>query len=543
MKNSKRILSLMLSAVMLLALAPFAVNANAAKPADYANVLYYENFEGDTELDADTTMKYGNATATIKSGDSDLTTEEESGNYLELKDETVNNNSLQFGVEYEAATSPVESKYPVSEVAKLAKMQVSFDLCLVDIDRQINVYFRDKLSTASTKSVSLMSIKPDGTLSFSAVGADRSYTEGEWASFDFYFDFLRKTYSLYIDGVVAFEDAVNDTALDTCIESFVFQAGSMAEGEKYTFYVDNMRIAIPREYDSDLAELDFENIAADTVLKWNTDTRMFSSNWGGGTATVVQDDADHGNVLNFTSSNGIAYGVAVATTQAYPTYVNYGQYPSIIKAQVDVKKAGATANNVFLCFDSNKKLVEWRANGNFYFSGSSTAAVDPSTSKAIWKGRNAWAKVELYINFATGTYDAYIDGISVGTYALVNNITIPERFVVRTEVADTVCFDNMRVSTITPYEAKKVTQYLDKEGYKYGYVLNNADAENAISYNVYCAKYELNGRLVDVEITPDSVAAGKLEFKVLESKAADEGYYYRYFVWEDETLVPLLEVE
>lgn len=219
------------------------------KPLDYSNVLYFEDFDGDTSIDKSTTQKFGNASVTVKSGDSELTTKEESGEYLEIMP-SASGGDLTYGLNYGGANSPVGSKYPASEIDKLAKMQVSFDLCPVDIDKLISVSFREKLSTTSVKMKNLMFINTNGTFSFEGTSKKYSYSEGVWVSVDFYFDFAPATpvYSVYIDDEAVFENAQVPT-LDKCVEAFIFYIGSLKTGEDYTFYLDNTRIAIPEEFE------------------------------------------------------------------------------------------------------------------------------------------------------------------------------------------------------------------------------------------------------------------------------------------------------
>ena len=71
-------------------------------------------------------------------------------------------------------------------------------------------------------------------------------------------------------------------------------------------------------------------------------------------------------------------------------------------------------------------------------------------------------------------------------------------------------------------------------------MVNNTGSEVKV-YDIYCAKFSAAGVLEGVTITQGTVAAGAMELEQLSVQQATDGGYYEYFVWEQNTLKPLVK--
>lgn len=264
--SAVRTVKKVVSAVLVTALmiptiyAPKNASASGAlKPDNYGNVIYFEDFEQDTQIDTDSLEYKSTLTVDVEKGDTSVTGSEKQGNYAKAEQLNKAGDSY-FRIRYEEksgkATPPVKSKFTQNDMDKLTKMQVSFDICYVESkDKRINVYFHDKLSdpTASTKSQTLMYFGTDGKLVFSNTEVKIDYPKKQWMSFDFYFDFEQDTYSVYLDGQSVIEN-IGLLSLDSCVESFGIQAGELTASQSYVMYMDNFRIAIPQDCEIKLTE-------------------------------------------------------------------------------------------------------------------------------------------------------------------------------------------------------------------------------------------------------------------------------------------------
>ena len=197
-KTVKKVMSAVLVAALMIPIFYTPQNVMASglsQPDDYGNVIYFEDFEQDTQIDADFLEYKATLNAGIEKGDTSVTGSEKQGNYAKI--EQVNNaGDSYFRVRYEEKngkkTPPVKSKFTQYDMDKLTKMQVSFDICYVESnDKRISIYFYDKLSnpTAGTKSQALMYFNPDGKFGFANSELKIDFPKKRWLNFDFYFDF------------------------------------------------------------------------------------------------------------------------------------------------------------------------------------------------------------------------------------------------------------------------------------------------------------------------------------------------------------------
>lgn len=258
LKWSKRLMGAVLAAALAMPAMPFCAIA-ATKPDNYGKVIYFENFEEDTQIDTDSLEYKSTLTIGIENGDTSVMGSEKQGNYAKVEQKNTDGDSY-FRIRYEEksgkAMPPVKSLYSKDNLDELAKMQVSFDICSVGSkDKRINICFYDKLShpELQTKSQTLMSLGTDGMLAFSNTDIKVPYQEKKWMSFDFYLNFESHTYSAYLDNQLVV-DNVELGALDFCVEAFGIQAGELTADKSYVIYMDNLRIAVPQKAEIQLSE-------------------------------------------------------------------------------------------------------------------------------------------------------------------------------------------------------------------------------------------------------------------------------------------------
>lgn len=253
MKHLKlRVMSFLLTSIMMVTTAGAAqgssdVVALADKPADYEKVLYFEDFEGDSELDTDSLeYKISTMTVGIEAGDATAESTKEQGNYANVAQAGTDGDGY-FRMRYEEKsgkpTPPLKAQFTSGDVDKLSKMQVSFDICAMS-QKRLNVYFYDKLSSTATKTWNIMYLATNGKITFSNTDTKYDFGLNKWMSFDIFVDLDEKLYSVYINGEEVVKDIAVTAALE-CIESFGIQTGSQTAADSYSVYMDNMRLAIP----------------------------------------------------------------------------------------------------------------------------------------------------------------------------------------------------------------------------------------------------------------------------------------------------------
>ena len=212
------------------------------KPADYNRELVHEKFDELTALPTPVNTSawdrkaVDGLTYNVKSAaELKLPDAENHGKVLELAKDTTNVDSY-LRINYQN-NRVVLSQCDVSE---LKRVQASFDLYFTE-KRPLNIRFYDN-SSGSTKGDNLLVFSSNGTIRF-LNGDTMPYETEKWYSFDVYLDFTNGgSYSVYCNGVLAAEN-LSTTNLDTCIVSFGLQMGAMTSA--YTYYLDNMRFAIP----------------------------------------------------------------------------------------------------------------------------------------------------------------------------------------------------------------------------------------------------------------------------------------------------------
>ncbi len=222
-----------------------AVENTDTKPYDFNRVLYEETFDGDKAVDSQ--LAYGRVIADIANGDTTVTSTKEQGDYASItRDDGGVSKGSYFGIAFGADSGgPIDQlQCPLSE---LGRAQVSFDFCPVEMgDKSLVLQFYDKYSdTTAAKSANLITFKTDGTISFLKSKTTVNYTTKTWMSFDVFFDFDADKYTVYIDGNKVVGDVVLE-GLNTCVESVRLFVNPSQEA--YTVYMDNFRIAIPKEF-------------------------------------------------------------------------------------------------------------------------------------------------------------------------------------------------------------------------------------------------------------------------------------------------------
>lgn len=258
------------------------------KPYDYNRVLYFEDFEGDTSIDGVALeSKYTKFNSLL----SDMGTSESAKNQGAFASVDVKNHDSDnyFRVRYGAVDAPVQ-KNDVS-IADLSAMQFSFDICPVSSNKTYNIRFLEKFTNPDSAKGDTLMVLDGGKITFMNSTVTKSFVYNEWMSFDVFFDFTKKTYSVYLNG----NAVVKNTALSnlvSCVESVGVTFSAPKAEESYCIYMDNFRIAIP--YKLSVASVIPEkgssdiNIFDDVVVTFTNPLKNFVSSY----ISVKEDDKD-----------------------------------------------------------------------------------------------------------------------------------------------------------------------------------------------------------------------------------------------------------
>ncbi len=536
---SSKILSMLLACTMLLCLAPVAMaSTSVAMPADYGYVIWSENFNGDTALDTTNTFTNSNFVNSLVNDRVELTYDPDAytGGYPK---------NFLFVMKSGTSAAPVQSSGKT--VSELSKMQVSFDI-LASTSNQLSIAFRDQFSEmAATQSYGVTSyiatMKTDGTIAFMGSSSSYTYQTGDLLSFDVFFDFTGTSgkYSLYINNQMVVENANIDNDSMKCVEALRFETSVKEKKETFTYGVDNIRFAIPEPcgYEYVITEHNFDDLAADTVITSGDTTYTLTSTAPTSVQIVKDTEGEHGNVLKLQSSNA-AYGVGILkkTNWNYPA-----EEPLLIKLEMDIKRTDA-AFYIFATTPSGattKSLMQYsKASDVLNFNNNESSL----KSSGVTIKNGTWAKLEMYFNYATGKYSAYIDGSYIDEYNIdTTNVKNLESIYVSGNT--TVYIDNFKISTIPACALPVISEYKTHGAgatTKLGFLAKNSETSEK-TYKILLAKFNSNDTLANVTISDGSVAASTSEFEELTYPTlASDGSYYKYFVFDSmSNIVPLVE--
>lgn len=541
---SSKILSMLLACTMLLCLAPVAMaSTSVAMPADYGYVIWSENFNGDTALDTTNTFTNSNFVNSLVNDKVELTYDPDAS--------TVNYPSnFLFVMKSGTSTAPVQSSGKT--VSELSKMQVSFDV-IASTSNQLSIAFRDQFSeTAAAQSYGVTSyiatMKTDGTIAFMGSSSSYTYQTGDLLSFDVFFDFTGTSgkYSLYINNQMVVENAniVNDSM--KCVEALRFETSVKEKKETFTYGVDNIRFAIPEPcgYEYVITEHNFDDLAAGTVITSGDTTYTITSNTSTNDTTVeiVKDEkGEHGNVLKIKSNNaGRGVGILKKANWNYPASA-----PLLIKLEMDLKRESDSAFYIFATTpsgDTSKSLIQYSFNSKVLNFNNGNGVGKSNSGVNVEK--NKWMKLEMYFNYATGKYSAYIDGSYINEYNIdTTNVKNLESIYVSGNT--TVYIDNFKISTIPACALPVISEYKTHgtgATTKLGFLAKNSETSEK-TYKILLAKFNSNDTLANVTISDGSVAASTSEFEELTYPTlASDGSYYKYFVFDSmSNIVPLVE--
>lgn len=495
MKHLKRnLLSMVLAVVMMLALCPAAFAAPVVS-FDYDEVLFFEDFEGDTELNHELVAqnKEGLDNKVIAIGEDDNT------NYVMSLNKDATSIGNYFRIRYNNTKWDdvvcLDEFYKDSP-ERLTQVKASMDVYLKDSFTKFNITGYDYINRSGTSAISEILVDfLDNTIKVDGDATNINVTPDTWYSIEITMNLVSDRYAVKIsDGINEWEFKNKKLGtLNQSVQSFGIIVGNLKDDE-YTIYADNMKFAVPssnvNEYASDIAKIDFEETSEDYA--------------------VVTDEI----------------GISAEDTQTYYTYEKFGKYPDKIRAEASIKRTevGETA-----FYFGDTKIVSLGQDGLV----STDSSIGLSTD-------SEWTKVTLDMDFASGTFDVLMDGQEVAADAAIPaGITTPEEFKVGVENGGTLLVDYMKVSALAPYGSNKITGYLNDAGtFQYGYVVNNSTSET-LKYNIIKAKFDKNNVFKSSTITPCTVDSNTMEIQHITPEFATDGDYYRYFMFDANTLEPL----
>ncbi|MBQ7901004.1 MAG: hypothetical protein IJ365_03440, partial [Clostridia bacterium] len=260
MKHLKRVLSVILTAAMLLTMVPFAVSAAAADNT-YDVSLFSEDFsnvsDGAGILAAGLTYKPDNEFHTVGIAD-DPASVGEHGNTVKIakyaSDADDEGADIYFRIDYDSKADNITTRFDNAPEV-LANVKASMDIYMPEDFSGYNIRFYDATS-GSTKGDNLATVSriTDKT---GTVKARVSFMNGNsvtldintWYTFEFYVNAAAGTYSAAINGEEkATYCAITDTdkngnTLDVCVASFGIQKNQI--NDPYTIYLDNFKFEIP----------------------------------------------------------------------------------------------------------------------------------------------------------------------------------------------------------------------------------------------------------------------------------------------------------
>ena len=245
---TKRFISIILSVIFLMSSAEF-VGADGidiiSERREYDNVLLDESFDKMTEINPSewelksTSENTGLTYDVVNKSDFGLGGATEDDKAVKIAktaaDATKDN---YFRMNYSGG-SVIEKQ---CDVTKLTKMQIDFDIYF---DEFADVYVR--FYESGSKSDNLLCFKKSGKLLLTN-GSDTydagAYKIDEWMNMHVYFDFIENTYDVYI-GEELLKAGLSLQNIDNYIISF---GPYLWTADLYTFYFDNAKVKIPREF-------------------------------------------------------------------------------------------------------------------------------------------------------------------------------------------------------------------------------------------------------------------------------------------------------
>ena len=475
--------------------------AVVTKPADYGRVLFAEDHE---------TGVINKSTCETQDV-SEVRLDDDNGYYVNIVSDGSKETNSIYRVRYGTATSPIQASGVA--ISELNKMQVSLDV-YPTVAFEYPIRFYDKWSTGATIGENLLTLKAGGTIAFANSKVTVDYKLGEWLKIDTYLDFDKDVYSAFINGKAAVVDAPLKTLVNCC------EAVGIPVGKKtaeFAIGVDNFRIAIPEA----------------TVALMADDTVVYESPYA---ATIVDDGTGNkvARVNAFDSQQNpqaTRFGMSADLTRQYSQYKAKGKYPELVKVEARIMKEQGAAY-IYL---GNQEMVLW--SGSHYFQFQTVNAetgknVRAEATPANYKFKQ-WVTLTMVMDFGKGTYEAFLDGVSMGEYTIPAGVKTPEKFIIACNSAgdEHVYVDDITVSTLRAYEESAIIEYYDTAANKkYGYVIENT-ADTDKSYVVVEAVYNADGTLASLDMTDKSASANSYSFYELDVKEAADGGYIKYFVW------------
>lgn len=478
------------------------------------------------------------------------------------------------------ANNIVKDYYPAyKDMLEYSKATLDIYLPSDGFKNDINIRAYSRMSPVSETSLKqdgiiFISPNPEGGNAIVSVrnGANTSlkgniFELDKWITLELYLNMNNDTFDVYADGVVIAENHSFDALKgDVIINSFGFQNGAVKK--EYTVYFDNFKYEVASPYASTIAELDFEELTTGTTVTAGDNTYSLEKKGTGAASPSFEVATADGN--NYAKLYGInvdsqgLVGMAPEAMQNYYTYEKYGKMPEKVKIELDVRNGLGFSHSNYIYFHiGGNRLIMWRgSDGDVQHFTTATAKTSFATKTKKYAdtgvGFAHWFKFDIYIDFIAGKFQVYCDGDFIGEADLPNTIAELSNLTVGTNgttaITNYFCIDNMKISTIAPFGNNTIADYVDytKDATtgvingaekKVGYVLNN-DGDEALAYKIITAKFNAGTDRLDsiVSITDGSVAQGKMELKELTTQTATDGYYYKYFIWDNmNTLNPLVE--
>lgn len=532
MKNlKKKIFGAFLSAVMLTSMLPFAVSADASQTPATWNLVWENDFNDET-------------TSTSATGVSNWSTENTDIDfrleycYYEIKE---NNTSDKYFYAYPYEVGPnkttaLGNRYSSGYFKASDLGEFPLDNIKIDISLKLDNLFDMSLTSYAPNSsnfATVLKFDANGNIVFADKNVD-TYTAGSWVDLSLVIDYTTDTVELFKgEEKLGSSNNIYRISEHDSFRNLMVRISNASSTQPNTYYgvaIDNLKYYtthgenyINRRPNIDgctyeFVNLDFKGLTADTSISTTADYTV------SGTAKVKTENGNE--YIAFEDDATLI--VSEANTQDCYTYTKFGKYPDVVKVQFDVKRTAEWTTKVKF---GNTEIIQL-LNDNIQFHNGSSYATGASK---IW---SEWATISMYMDFANSKYWAYVDGVLAGSYTIPTGITTPENL---TFWKNKLCVDNITISTLPPYGDNAIVEYTDaKYQTKIGYVVNNTGSD-VKTYDIYCAKFSATGVLEGVTVTQGTVAAGAMELEELTTQQATDGGYYEYFVWEQNTLKPLVK--
>lgn len=560
MKTKIKLLSTILSAIMLICTAPLAMAENTVYIPESTNTVWENDFEFVEATEG--SLPSGTVSTSSEFADIDMRLQNA---YYEIKEEAGNKylyfrpsgtaqanagNRMDgyFKTSGNTVTDGVSSNPSPIDTYKIDKLRLDISLKLDSLmNTSIRSYYSGNMNGSSNDAYRLLDFEDDGDIILGNGALNiGTYKANEWINIVLYVDYINHRVSCYID-----EDRQGSTSISDGLEYFN-QIRVRTPGAEDTsglgVSIDNIRYSttymqdyIDRSpYGSDMARIDFDNMAVNTEIAGTSTDYQFTSP-DNSKVTITYDD-EIGSNVGFIQDNGSttggSFGIKADSLKDYYYYKTYGKYPTITKVEFEIKRKERIAAYASYGPDGNGSyhVFACKSGGTLCFYDGKSQMETGETNTV-----DKWVKVSMYFDFSTGKYQAYLDDVYVAEYAIPAKVKSANGLIIGGNKKDHVYVNYMSISTINPYGSGEISSYVDKDAMqKLGYVMNNPDEENQMTYDVLCARYNADKVLQEVTITPCTVAAGATELKNLESKNPSNGEYYTYFIWDSKsTLKPL----